>query len=470
MTGISLKGGQRFATLLTVGTLGVAVMLSSLPAGAEPSRSLDQIVASFQEGAEQAQQRDTARLEALLEDRERLEAAVAEAEAEAQAAAERRENLDQRQQSQQQAIDEINQRRGSEGEDLEPLFDALRTATAEVESEMESGWLSIGPPVALPRLDEDSIVTSGDFEQFSAAAARLIARSAGVERLSLPVAGSDGEVREQSVVRLGGVGAFSGERLLRTPAPDQPLAVAEHTPAGAASALADEEGRLVFDPTDGDVLRALAQKPSLLERVAQGGVIGYITLALGALGLLIALLQLIRLLVMEARVRQQLKTLDQPTDNNPLGRVLSRFGRQRRYHEPEVLEARLDEMLLAEQPGLERGQSVVRVIAAIAPLMGLLGTVTGMIGTFQAITIFGSGDPKMMAGGISQALVTTVLGLVAAIPLLFASTALNTRSRRLMNVLERQASAHLADRLDEQHSELESDARRHASTHHGSAP
>lgn len=470
MTPIGFRSVQGIGAFLVAGTLLAASAVSSASAGAEPAPSLEQVVERFQQEAAEARRRDMARLEALVDDRRRLEAAVAEAEARQQRAAERRDSLAQRQQSQQQAIAEINRRRSSEGEDLEPLFDALRTSAAEVGGELEDSWLAIGPPVGLPRLDEESIVSSEDFERYSAAMARLIARSASVERLALPVAGRDGVVLERDVVRLGGVGAFSGESLLRKPAPGQPLAVAEQTPAGVASALAGEGGRLVFDPTDGEVLRALAQRPSLFERIAQGGVIGYITLALGALGLLLALLQLTRLLIVEARVRRQLKQLDRLTDDNPLGRVLSRFSHQRRYHEPEVLEARLDEMLLAEQPALERGQSVVRVIAAIAPLMGLLGTVAGMIGTFQAITIFGSGDPKMMAGGISQALVTTVLGLVVAIPLLFASTALNTRSRRLMNVLERQASAHLADRLDAQHSELESDARQHASTHHGNAP
>ncbi|MFC0269413.1 MotA/TolQ/ExbB proton channel family protein [Kushneria aurantia] len=440
----------------------------ALAASQNSANNLDRVIADFEQAAEQARQRDMARLESLLDDRRQLEQAVEQAQARQQAAEQRRETLEQRQQSQQQAIDDINQRRsGDEGEDLQPMVETLRNSVNAIDNDLSGSWLMIGRNASgLPQLEENAIPASSDLSRFSDAMSRLIARSADAERNELPVAGSDGDIAPRPVVRLGGVSAFSGNSLLRLPRADEPLAVAENTPSSAASelaALASGDGHtMVFDPTDGEVLRALAQQPSLRERIAQGGVIGYITLALGALGLLMALAQFIWLLLVGARTRHQLRDLDHLRDDNPLGRVLKRFSGER-YHEPEVLEARLDETLLAEQPALERGQAVVRVIAAIAPLMGLLGTVSGMIGTFQAITIFGSGDPQMMAGGISQALVTTVLGLVAAIPLLFANTALTSRSRRLMNLLERHASARLADRLDAQHHEYEKEARRHGS-------
>jgi biopolymer transport protein ExbB len=108
----------------------------------------------------------------------------------------------------------------------------------------------------------------------------------------------------------------------------------------------------------------------------------------------------------------------------------------------------LDEALLAELPRLERGQALVKLLAAVAPLLGLLGTVTGMIGTFQSITVFGTGDPQLMAGGISQALVTTVLGLITAVPLMLAHTALSSRSRWLSGLIEGRASAALAEHLE----------------------
>ncbi|MFC0338764.1 outer membrane transport energization protein ExbB [Kushneria avicenniae] len=448
----------------------LALMMSvALPAFAadQAAPSLEDIVQNYQQSSEQARQRDMSRLNDLLDDREQLEQAVTEAEARQQQAQERRDSLDSRRQRQESAIADINKQRSAEGNDLQPMFDRLRRQIDDTRDSLHNSWLTLGGDIGLPELQADSIASTDDLEQYASGMSQLIARSAQLEHLQLPVAGQDGNITQRDVVRLGGMSAFSEGDLLRAPDEDRPLSVAAHTPGNVSSrleALADGDGdTMVLDPTNGEVLQALAQQPSLVARIQQGGVIGYITLALGAVGLLIALAQFGWLALVSARTRQQARRFEDLRDDNPLGRVLKRFGQQRRYHEPEVLEARMDEMLLAEQPGLERGQAVVKVIAAIAPLMGLLGTVTGMIGTFQAITVFGSGDPKMMAGGISQALVTTVLGLVVAIPLLFANTALNSRSRNLMNLLERQASAHLADRLDEQQAGLESDTRRHGS-------
>ncbi|MGO2135047.1 MAG: MotA/TolQ/ExbB proton channel family protein, partial [Marinobacter sp.] len=177
------------------------------------------------------------------------------------------------------------------------------------------------------------------------------------------------------------------------------------------------------------------------------GAVGYVVVALGALGLLVALVQYAYLLRTTLTQRRQLVDLERLRDDNPLGRVLRRFHAFGAEHVPEALEARLDEAMLAEQPRLERGQALVKMLAAVAPLLGLLGTVTGMIVTFQSITVFGTGDPQLMAGGISQALVTTVLGLITAVPLLFAHTALASRSRALIGSMEGRASAVLADRL-----------------------
>ncbi|MGL5199397.1 MAG: MotA/TolQ/ExbB proton channel family protein, partial [Aeromonas veronii] len=121
----------------------------------------------------------------------------------------------------------------------------------------------------------------------------------------------------------------------------------------------------------------------------------------------------------------------------------------------ETLELRLDEAILQETPRMERGIGMVKVIAAIAPMLGLLGTVTGMIGTFQAITQFGTGDPKIMAGGISMALVTTVQGLVAAIPLILAHSLLQSRFTELSNVLEQQVAGILAERAESNNGGME---------------
>ena len=139
---------------------------------------------------------------------------------------------------------------------------------------------------------------------------------------------------------------------------------------------------------------------------------------------------------------------DRPNDNNPLGRVLRSYQELPDQIESEVLEAKMDEAVLRELPSLERGQSIIKLFAGIAPLLGLLGTVTGMIATFQAITNFGTGDPKLMAAGISQALITTVLGLLAAIPLLLAHNWVASQSKRLIQLLDEQSAGLMAQSLE----------------------
>jgi biopolymer transport protein ExbB len=115
----------------------------------------------------------------------------------------------------------------------------------------------------------------------------------------------------------------------------------------------------------------------------------------------------------------------------------------------ETLELKLDEAILRESAPLETGLNFIKVLYVVAPLLGLLGTVVGMIATFQMITLFGTGDPRMMAGGISTALVTTVLGLVVAIPLTLLHAFLQGKSKALIQILEEQAAgiiARLAER------------------------
>jgi biopolymer transport protein ExbB len=132
-----------------------------------------------------------------------------------------------------------------------------------------------------------------------------------------------------------------------------------------------------------------------------------------------------------------------PRAGNPLGRVLLAV-KDVPLEEEELLQLALDEAVLLELPALERGNGVIKLLAATSPLLGLLGTVTGMILTFQAISLFGTGDPKLMAGGISQALVTTVLGLVVAIPLLFSHSVIAYVSRALIQRLDEQCAGVLA--------------------------
>ena len=199
-------------------------------------------------------------------------------------------------------------------------------------------------------------------------------------------------------------------------------------------------------PVGGSLLANLIQTPSLMERINQGREVGYIIIFVGLIGIGIAFWKLFTLYSMGTAVTKQAKskTLDK---SNPLGRVLA-VGEEHMGKDIETLELKLAEAIMGERPAIERGINVVKIISVVAPLAGLLGTVTGMIVTFQQITLFGTGDPKIMAGGISQALVTTVLGLVVAIPTTLLHSFANSSARGIINVLEEQSTGIVAEHSD----------------------
>ncbi|SBT14538.1 MotA/TolQ/ExbB proton channel family protein [Vibrio celticus] len=213
------------------------------------------------------------------------------------------------------------------------------------------------------------------------------------------------------------------------------------------SSIANGEVSNVFvDPSRGFMLEQLALTPSLTDRLQAGGVVGKVILGLLAIGLIIALVRGISLAIARQKIRAQLKNPEQAGDN-PLGRVLAVYNKEQNQT-VEALELRLLEAVVDEQTHLEKGLSMLKLLAALAPMLGLLGTVTGMIETFQVITQFGNGDPKVMAGGISMALVTTVLGLVAAMPLLLAHNILSTQAENIRNILEKQGIGLVAEQAE----------------------
>lgn len=267
---------------------------------------------------------------------------------------------------------------------------------------------------------------------------------------------ADGSAQQRPVLRIGTFSAYSQGDFLRYVSETGELLLLSRQPGARfreqAQRFEEQQGGvapIVVDPTRGNLLGMLAYTPSLRERIEQGGSIGLIILALGAFGLLLTLWRGIYLAFVSLRVKAQMRSIDKPSQSNPLGRVLSAVDGVA-LDEEELLQLKLDEAVLAEIPALERGNGLIKLLAATSPLLGLLGTVTGMILTFQAISLFGTGDPKLMAGGISQALVTTVLGLVVAIPLLFGHSLINAMSRAMIQRLDEQCAGVLARNADEQ--------------------
>ena len=198
-----------------------------------------------------------------------------------------------------------------------------------------------------------------------------------------------------------------------------------------------------LDVTRGGILGLLVETPTLMDKFHQGGYVGYAIAILGVIGVLIAIWRLLALSTASRKVTAQLKSDTARTDN-PLGRVLAAYESNRNA-DTETLELKLSEAALKEMPGLTTGLLFIKVVSVVAPLMGLLGTVTGMINTFQVITLYGAGDPKLMAGGISQALVTTVLGLLVAIPMVLLHTIVSGQSKKIINILQSQSAGLVAE-------------------------
>jgi biopolymer transport protein ExbB len=197
------------------------------------------------------------------------------------------------------------------------------------------------------------------------------------------------------------------------------------------------------------LLTVFAQQPDWKARIQQGGIIGYVIIGLGGIGLLIALERLLVLTIVGVRVKRQVKT-EHPHSGNPLGRLMQVAGESSEEN-PETLSLKLDDSILREIPSLQRGLGSLSVLAAVAPLLGLLGTVIGIIETFQSITLFGAGDPRLMSGGISLALVTTVMGLVAAIPLLLLQSFLLGKSNWIIQILDESSAAAIAEAAERRH-------------------
>ena len=337
--------------------------------------------------------------------------------------------------------------------DLGELFGVVRQSAGDTRSQWQDSLLNSRFPERLQELDalaqSQEIPRVEQLEQFWYRLQQDMTASGEVSRYDAPVVDRHGETALQPVVSVGPFVALSEQQYLSYQPDSQQLLVAARQPAGTgliADFVAPREGMadLWVDPARGNVIEQLQRTPKLLERVMQGGIVGYVIIALGAFGILLALARLIWLQGVQRRVDRQAADLDKLQTDNPLGRVLSVIGSQPRLEELDTLELKLDEAILKETPALERWQGLIKLLAAVAPLLGLLGTVTGMIATFQAITLFGTGDPKLMAGGISQALVTTVLGLIAAIPLLFMHSLVAARSKALIQLLEQQSAGLIA--------------------------
>ncbi|SDT94284.1 MotA/TolQ/ExbB proton channel family protein [Halopseudomonas salegens] len=442
---------------LTLSLVLIVGLVSSLALADSPD--LDRLLQDMRELRSTEQQAMQAREQAFIAERgqqqarvQRAEAELAELEAEAEAL---RQAFDELDAALTAGEEELTQRSGNLGE----LFGVVRQSAGDTRSQWQDSLLNVRFPQRLEILEQLAesrrVPTAESLEDFWLLLQEDMTASARIARFNAPVVGLDGQQQEAEVVHVGPFMALRDGQYLSYTAEAGQFEVPQRQPAGRGLiddfvAPRNDVADLWVDVTRGNLLNQLQRTPSLLDRVQQGGLVGYVIVFLGVLGVLLALGRLVWLQRIQQKVNRQIADLDHLRSDNPLGRVLGVIGSHPRLEQLDTLELKLDEAILKETPALERWQGLIKLLAAVAPLLGLLGTVTGMIATFQAITLFGTGDPQLMAGGISQALVTTVLGLIAAIPLLFMHALVAARSKSLVQLLEQQSAGLIALHLGEE--------------------
>lgn len=455
--------------LVVAAALGVAVPV----AAQQPAQSIDDLLKRVQQGEVTEKRENREREQRFQQDKASQQKVLADAQAQRAALEQRSDALETQFEENELRVADLTEQFDKRLGSLKELFGVLQQVAGDTRAQFENSITSTQPSIRDGN-DPDRVQFLADLAAKMGTASKL-ASIEEIERLwfemlnemqetgrvvsyRAPVILGDGQQTELDVTRVGVFNLITdGKYLQYTPETGNITELARQpqqvrfvkTTADLANA---DSGMVTFalDPTRGQILSLLIQEPDLRERIDQGGTVGYIIIALGAVGMLLAVWRWVALFITGTKVRAQLKK-ETPSTDNPLGRVL-KVADDNRGVDRETLELKLGEAIYKERPALDRALPFIKIISVVAPLLGLLGTVTGMIVTFQAITLFGTGDPKLMAGGISQALVTTVLGLVVAIPTVLLHTLVSGRSRSIQQVLQEQAAGIVAER-DEQRSQ-----------------
>ncbi len=432
----------------------LAMMAFSVAAGAQ---TLDELAEIVRQAANSEGQINQEREAQFLRDRDNQRKLLAQARAEKRREEKRSDDLKSEYDRLERELAELTtvlqERMGNLGE----LFGIVRQSSGDIQAALNDSMVSAQRPdrgvflselaqrKALPNVQELRTVWSRMVTE--------IAESGKVVKFNTTVERANGAKEDMEVVRIGVFNAVSNGRFLDWDSSKSTHNLIElaRQPASRFQSMASDLQRaapgkvvaMVVDFTRGQILRAVVQSKTPIERVKEdGGPVGYVIIGVGFFGLLLCLWKAFVLYTTGGRMSRQLK-IETANKTNPLGRVMSVYTDNPDI-DIETLELKLDEAILRESAPLETGLSFIKVLYVVAPLLGLLGTVVGMIATFQMITLFGTGDPRMMAGGISTALVTTVLGLVVAIPLTLLHAFLQGKSKSLIQVLEEQAAGIIA--------------------------
>jgi biopolymer transport protein ExbB len=425
---------------------------------AEPPKTIDQLLKEVQEQSAFEKKENVAREEFFKQKKDEQEQLLEEASTILEKQNKRGENLRRTYSLYDNQISKQTELLESRAGSLGELHGVVRQIAGDIDAVIDTSLVSAQKP------DRDSITDAlasskklpeiKELEQLWLLVLDEMVESGKVVRFNTGFINSNGEEVHQQVTRIGTFNAISNGRFLRYLPDSEKLVEPARQPSNRFQSMAialeeSQSGIMPFplDPTKGAMLALLVQTPDLKTRIKQGGSVGLLIILLALVGLIIALERYITLSSIDRKVIIQMK--NENPGENPLGRIMKVYLDSPDVN-TETLGLKLDEAILKEMPPLRRGLGLLSLFAAIAPLLGLLGTVTGIIETFQSITLFGTGDPRVMSGGISQALVTTVMGLVAAIPLLLLHSILSTKSNRLIHILDEKSAAFVAQ-LAESH-------------------
>ncbi|MEM9988310.1 MAG: MotA/TolQ/ExbB proton channel family protein, partial [Pseudomonadota bacterium] len=352
----------------------------------------------------------------------------------------------------------LEERQGAFGE----LFGAARSAAAELASQVDNSIISgqyTGRAAGLRETAASTTLPSlEELEEIYLITIEEMVGQSKVATFSANVINAEGESTSAQMTRVGPFVAFTDGDYYTMQSTESGRAFLKELPRQPEGNDAVSNARSVesfsgsgytaatIDPTTGQLLELIVESPTLNERIEQGGLVGKVIIGVFVIGCLLGIYKLFTLFMTNAAVKGQVRRKT-ASRGNPLGRVMMAYD-SNTSADVETLSLKLDDAVMREIPKLESGLNLIKVFAAVAPLLGLLGTVTGMIITFQQITLFGTGDPQIMAGGISQALVTTVLGLVAAIPLLLLHAFASGSAKSVTQTLEEQAAGMIAEHAE----------------------
>ncbi len=440
-----------FKSLLAAATVAV---ISSTAVAQEPA-SLQDLLNSVKENRASEAKINAQREAEFQSARADKQALLRKAQSELKAEEDRGDRLQQQFSDNEVTLNEkaaeLEQATGTLGE----MFGVVRQASSEAYGRIATSIVSAqypGRDEFLARMSEESkgLPNIDELEELWISLQTEMTEQGSVVKFTTDVINLDGGTNSQEVLRVGTFNLVGDEGYLTYDDENDIVQPLGRQPDGylvsaAKDAREATSGFVPFyaDPSRGQILGLLKQKATMSERYHAGGVVGYVITGMLAIGLLIGLYKLITLTLIGGKIRSQLKNPSAPSDKNPLGRILKVYSENKNV-DAENLELKLDEAILRELPSIDSGINVIKIFAAIAPLLGLLGTVLGMIATFQTITLFGTGDPRMMAGSISMALVTTAQGIIAALPLILTHSIVASKSKSIVHILDEQTAGIIA--------------------------